>query len=312
MKNLCESMKPVEDIKINSTTSIKELVEEFSKIGGFMGKRTYQAYEILKEVYTKDCCVTLSFTANKMATGLRGIFIELVKRSMVNCIITTCGSWDHDIARTLGKYYQGEFELNDVELKNKEISRLGNVLVPLESYGLKVEEFMKELLEELYQNGVKEISSHELSWEIGKKLNNENSLFYWCYKNKIPVIVPGFYDGAVGSHVFFFQETHKDFKVNLYKDEKLLSDKVFEKELLVAICIGGGISKHHTIWWAQFRGGLDYSVYFTSANEWDGSLSGAQPREAISWNKLKEKAKHVIVIGDATITVPLVFGALFE
>ena len=29
--------------------------------------------------------------------------------------------------------------------------------------------------------------------------------------------------------------------------------------------IGGGISKHHTIWWNQFRDGLDYAVQVTTA-----------------------------------------------
>ena len=48
-----------------------------------------------------------------------------------------------------------------------------------------------------------------------------------------------------------------------------------------AIIIGGGISKHHVIWWNQFRGGLDYAIYITTAQEFDGSLSGAQPREAV-------------------------------
>ncbi len=38
--------------------------------------------------------------------------------------------------------------------------------------------------------------------------------------------------------------------------------------------MGGGLSKHHTLWWNQYRGGLDYAVYITTASEWDGSLSG--------------------------------------
>ena len=54
--------------------------------------------------------------------------------------------------------------------------------------------------------------------------------------------------------------------------------------------IGGGISKHHTLWWNQYRGGLDYAVYITTGSEWDGSLSGALVTEAISWGKVKTRA----------------------
>jgi deoxyhypusine synthase len=42
----------------------------------------------------------------------------------------------------------------------------------------------------------------------------------------------------------------------------------------------------------------------TTAVEYDGSLSGAHPREAISWGKVRPEAGNVIVYGDATLTLP--------
>ena len=77
-----------------------------------------------------------------------------------------------------------------------------------------------------------------------------------------------------------------------------------------AIIIGGGISKHHVIWWNQFRGGLDYAIYLTTAQEFDGSLSGAQIREAVSWGKVKPDAKKMTVEGDATISLPIIMAAV--
>jgi len=58
------------------------------------------------------------------------------------------------------------------------------------------------------------------------------------------------------------------------------------------------------------RGGLDYAVYVTTAQEHDGSLSGAHPREAKSWGKIKEKGRTATVYGDATIILPLILAAL--
>ncbi|MEM4057270.1 MAG: deoxyhypusine synthase family protein, partial [Thermoplasmata archaeon] len=75
---------------------------------------------------------------------------------------------------------------------------------------------------------------------------------------------------------------------------------------------GGGISKHHTIWWNQFKGGLDYAVYITTAEEYDGSLSGARLREAVSWGKIKAKAKYITVEGDATIILPILIGSIIS
>jgi len=109
----------------------------------------------------------------------------------------------------------------------------------------------------------------------------------------------------------YYQE-HRDFTIDLFSDEQSLSDIVFTSKKMGAFIIGGGISKHHVIWWAQFKDGLDYAVYLTTAVEHDGSLSGARMREAVSWGKLKEQATYVTVEGDATVLLPLMSSALFE
>jgi deoxyhypusine synthase len=54
--------------------------------------------------------------------------------------------------------------------------------------------------------------------------------------------------------------------------------------------LGGGVPKNHTLWWNQYREGLDYAVYVTTAQEFDGSSSGALVREAISWGKVTKDA----------------------
>jgi deoxyhypusine synthase len=50
----------------------------------------------------------------------------------------------------------------------------------------------------------------------------------------------------------------------------------------------------------------------TTAFEYDGSLSGAQIREAVSWGKVKPEAKKVTVYGDATIILPILLAAVYE
>jgi len=46
--------------------------------------------------------------------------------------------------------------------------------------------------------------------------------------------------------------------------------------------------------WSQ-RNGTDYCVYVNTAQEFDGSDSGARPDEAISWGKIKKTASPVKV-----------------
>jgi deoxyhypusine synthase len=89
-----------------------------------------------------------------------------------------------------------------------------------------------------------------------------------------------------------------------------LNNIVFDAKKSGALIVGGGISKHHTIWWNQFKDGLDYVVYVSTADEWDGSLSGARPREAVSWGKISEKARRIMVEGDASVILPVMASAL--
>ncbi|MCK5592925.1 deoxyhypusine synthase [Candidatus Bathyarchaeota archaeon] len=302
-------MKKVEDFKITESMDSVGILEQMEKMGGFQGNKVAKAVNILERMIKDEKSLNfLAFPACLIATGIRGVFTEMAKRNWFDLVITTCGTLDHDLARSWGDYYEGSFELNDEEVKKRGYSRLGSVLVPDKVYGEQVEKNVQTFLTEIYKEK-KELATYELIWEFGKRLKAENSIIYWATKNKIPIIVPGITDGMIGYQLWMFSQD-KDFKINILKDEQLLNDRVWEAEKTGAFIVGGGISKHHTIWWNQFRGGLDYVVYLTTAIELDGSLSGATPREAVSWGKIKEKAEKVFVWGEATSILPFMMSAL--
>jgi deoxyhypusine synthase len=310
-------MIPVKDVELKKGVSAGNLVKKFYEAGGFTAKKLSVGVDILETmVKDKECFKILSLPGAPISTGMRGVVKELVKRKLVNAVVTTCGLLDHDFARVWKDYYHGDFMLDDKELHKKGVNRLGNILVPNESYGIIIEEKMTKVLDNLYKSGKKSISSSELCHFLGESLrkekNRESSILYWAWKNSIPIFVPGPTDGAVGSQIWFFSQKHRDFKLDILADEDQLASIAFDAKKLGALMIGGGISKHHTIWWAQFHKGLEFAVYITTAVEYDGSLSGAQTREAISWGKLKEKAKHVTIEGDATVLLPLMVAALMD
>jgi deoxyhypusine synthase len=316
MKNERNKEK-VADLNINNSTTIMELINQMKKTGGFTSKKLAVASDILTEMTEKCDLRILSFPSCIISTGTRGIIKEMVKQKKIDAIITTVGTADHDLARTWKDYYAGNFEDDDVELRKRGLNREGNVLVPNESYWF-LEKNMKTILEECYQEK-KVWAPYELIWKCGEFLNKENfpkkeeSIVYWCWKNQIPMFIPGALDGAWGYQIWlFWQYKHTDFNLSLFLDDQKLSDMVYNSKKSSALMIGGGISKHHTIWWQQFRGGLDYAVYITTAVEWDGSLSGARLKEAISWGKLKPSAKHVTIEGDATVLLPLLVGSILE
>jgi deoxyhypusine synthase len=305
-------MEKVKDFEISKGASADIIIRQMLESGGFTAKNLALGVEILEAMLKeREILNFLSFPACIIATGTRGIVRGMVKRNWFHVLVTTCGTLDHDLARCYRDYFHGDFYMDDKELHRKGVSRIGNVLVPNASYGEIIEEKMTEFLKSIYAEGKRELATYELCWEIGKRLN-ENSILYWCWKNGIPVIVPGITDGAVGYQLWMFSQDHKDLKINVLKDEQLLNDMIWQVKKSGALIIGGGISKHHVLWWNLFKKGLDYAVYITTAVEYDGSLSGARPREAISWGKIREKAKTVTIETDATIALPIMYAALLE
>jgi deoxyhypusine synthase len=308
--------KIVEDIYLKQKTTANELTEHLFKSGGFTAKKLAEGVDIIESMLKdKNCVKFLSFPACIISTGIRGIIRDLIKKKLIDIVITTCGTIDHDLARLWRNYYHGSFLVDDRELYKKGINRLGNIFIPNESYGKILENKTQPIIEKLHKNKNK-WSTKEIIWEFGKhieksKKKNE-SIIYWSYKNKIPIFIPGITDGAFGYQIWMYYQKNKDFALDILKDEQDLSDLIFDAKKSGALIIGGGISKHHTIWWNQFKGGLDYTVYITTAVEYDGSLSGAQTREAISWGKIKEKSNNITIDGDATVLLPLIISAVFE
>jgi deoxyhypusine synthase len=303
----------VKDYEFTEKMTVEELVLQMGAAWGFTAGKVSTGVSIMEDmINSKGCVKFLSFPADICATGTRGVIKELVKRRLVDIIITTCGTLDHDVARCWKDYYKGSFMMNDSKLHQEGLNRLGNVLIPNDSYGTIIEQKIISLLDQLYKKGRKELSTTELCREIGLRCCNETSILFWAAKNNIPVFVPGITDGSVGYQLWFFSQDHKDFRINVLKDEDDLNNIIFDTKKSGALIVGGGISKHHTIWWNQFKDGLDFVVYITTADEWDGSLSGARPREAVSWGKINEKAKRIMIEGDATVIMPIMASALLS
>ena len=315
---------PVEDYDFGTVDSVGSLIDQMSRAGGFTATKLANARDILREsmenVGDEGVLNWISFPACLCATGTRGFFLEGLKRKSFNVVVTTCGTLDHDIARTYQEYFHGDFELDDIALGEEGLNRLGNVIVPNECYGEILENVVIPWLEEIEierkekdaDNPWLGFGSVELCWALGDRIDDESSLLYWIAKHRIPMVIPGITDGSIGAQLFMHRQKNPQFFVDLMADEQILSDLTWPAKESHALMVGGGISKHHVIWWNQYRGGLDSAVYITTAPEHDGSLSGARLREAISWGKMRPEAPNVCVEGDASVLLPLLGCDIFN
>ncbi len=303
--------RSVIDYRLERNSTVVSLVEALRHSGGFQAVNIATAVDVLTDMWRdRSAVLFLSFTANLVATGLRGVLAQLLEERLFDVVVTTAGTLDHDLIRCWAAYYHGSFDADDAELAERGIARLGNVFVPMETFTT-LEKRIQPFLEELYKEK-KEWGCRELIERIGRDLACPGSILRAAAEAGIPVYVPGIVDGAVGNQLWFFRESHPDFRVDLLADQRELAEIVFKAEKTGALVLGGGIAKHHTIGWNMFRGGLDYAVYITTASEYDGSLSGARDREAVSWRKISPRARRVTVVGDATILAPIVLAAALD
>ncbi|MCX8204697.1 MAG: deoxyhypusine synthase [Candidatus Nezhaarchaeota archaeon] len=306
-------MRAVVDYDVEGSVTVARIIERLRRAGGFTARHLAEGVEVLEAMLRDSACtVFLAFPACLVATGLRGVLAGMIRRGIVDVVVTTGGTLDHDLARAYGaRYLEGSFYVDDYELAEKGIHRLGNIFIPREDYGPLIEGAMRRILDELYAAGVTKLSSRTLAEEVGRRLSDGQSILRQAYEKRVPIYSPSILDSAVGTQLVLYSQARK-VELDLIQDEKELLDLAFSSEKLGALILGGGVSKHHVLWFSQFKGGLDYAVYVTTAQEYDGSLSGARTREAVSWGKVKARARHVTIDGDATLILPFMMAAVYE
>jgi deoxyhypusine synthase len=281
---------------------------------GHQASQLAQAIEIIKEMRKeKEITIYLGYTSNMVSSGLRDVFRYLVKHKMVDVIVTTGGGVEEDIIKCIAPFYLSSFEAAGKELREKGLNRIGNVLVPNSHY-MSFEDFLVPLLHKMADE--EKASGHsttpsEFIARLGKEINNEESIYYWAYKNNIPVFCPALVDGSIGDMIYFFLYKRPEFTLDTAADVKKLNDITMDAKKTGLIILGSGIVKHHILNSNMMRNGADYAVYINNAAEFDGSDAGARPDEAVSWGKLLPKAKTIKVFGDATILFPLVVAGTF-
>src|SRR3989344_707109 len=291
-----EGYPPITGYDFEQGLHLPGLIKAFAG-SGFQATNLAQGIEIAKAMQREKVTIFLSYTSNQVSSGNREIIKYLVKHKKVQVLVTSAGGIEEDIIKCLKPFVLGQFEASGRMLFEHGINRIGNVFVPNDRFTY-FDLFMQEFLLEMYEKGKKEgkiFTPHELIREIGLKINDERSVLYWAAKHDIPVFCPGLIDGSFGDMIFFFKQSHPDFYVDVAGEIKAIVDLTLNADKTGGIILGGGISKHFALNANIFREGFDYVVYVNTAQEFDGSDSGARVEEAITWGKVKPEALHVKV-----------------
>lgn len=260
-----------------------------------------------------NCTIFLGHTSNMISCGVRETILFLVKNKMIDAIVTTCGGIEEDFMKCMAPAYMGKFEYDGIMLRQNGLNRIGNMVVPNDNYRL-FEDWLLELLDRM----LVEQKEQNVNWtpsklinRMGKEINNEESVWYWCYKNNIPVFCPAITDGGIGDTLFYHSFKNPGLKLDLVEDIQRMDLLTLFAVNTGSIILGGGTSKHHILNANCMRNGTNYSVFVNTGQEFDGSDSGAKPDEALSWAKIRPEASPVKVYGEASLIFPLLVSQTF-
>ncbi|KAI4490755.1 PREDICTED: probable deoxyhypusine synthase [Polistes canadensis] len=260
-----------------------------------------------------SCTIFLGYTSNMASCGVRDTIRFLVQHKMVDCIVTTAGGVEEDLIKCLAPTYIGDFHLNGKDLRDIGINRIGNLLVPNDNYCLFedwVTPILDAMLVEQKEQGTLWTPSKIIS-RLGEEINNEESIYYWAAKNKIPVFSPALTDGSLGDMMYFHSYKNPGLVVDILSDLRRLNTMATKAVKSGMIIVGGGVIKHHICNANLMRNGADYAVFLNTSSEFDGSDSGARPDEAVSWGKIRKDATPVKIYAEASLIFPLLVGETF-
>lgn len=312
----------------------------FFKTMGIQASHIYKGIQEIQKMRSANAKIFLGCTSNIITSGCREIIKYLAKNKYIDVFIVTAGGIEEDLIKCMKPTRLAAFDLNGKDLRDQGWNRVGNMVLNNENY-FDFEVFMTEFFAEIvegkeintslnksmnyislvddYKNikkvtesndntPITVVSPSEMIKLLGKKINNPDSILYWCYKNNIPVYSPALTDGSLGDMMTFYSK--KEYLiVDICSDIKKLNFESIVSRETGAIILGGGLIKHMILNANLFRNGLEYCVIITTAIEHDASDAGASLTEAYSWGKIKPDRTCIKIYGEASTCFPLlVYG----
>ncbi|KAF2488679.1 Deoxyhypusine synthase [Lophium mytilinum] len=325
-----DGARQVEGIDFNKyrdrPITVEELVAGMSSMG-FQATSVGEAVRIINDMRawrdpeTSDkTTIFLGYTSNLISSGLRETLRYLVQHKHVSAIVTTAGGVEEDFIKCLAPTYLGSFSTPGAALRLKGMNRIGNLVVPNSNY-CAFEDWVVPILDKMLeeQEGSKK-TDEPIHWtpskvihRLGKEINDERSVYYWAWKNDIPVFCPALTDGSLGDMLYFhtFKSSPEQLRIDIVEDIRKINTIAVRAKRAGMVILGGGIVKHHIANACLMRNGAESAVYINTAQEFDGSDAGARPDEAVSWGKIKADGDSVKVYAEATVVFPMIVAATF-
>ena len=318
---------PIGHAEVRAGMTVGELVEQYGEAG--IGAATvHEAVDVYAEMLDDDVTVFLGLAGAMIPTGMRRVVSDLIRDGHVDALVTTGANLTHDTIEAIGgKHHHGAVHgdedsgtstyEHDEALRDEGVDRIYNVYLPQEHFAL----FEDHLRSNVFSALDGAVSIRELTAELGRAnaernreegIEEDAGVAAAADENDVPVYCPAVQDSVLGIQAWMYSQI-EDFTLDALRDMTHLSDLAFEAESAGALLVGGGVPKNFVLQtMLTVPDAYDYAVQLTMDSHHTGGLSGATLDEARSWGKLEKSARNATVLGDATITFPLLVAAARE
>lgn len=298
---------------------------------------TFQAYNAARlregaELFTRKMLprngtVGVSLTGALTPAGLgKSCLIPLIKAGFIDWIITTGANLYHDIHYGLDmKLYRGSPFLDDVQLRQKQIIRIYDILFDYRVL-LDTDAFIRQVI--AGSEFQRPLGTDEFHYLLGKYVHarekklglKDTSLISVAYQYGVPLFTSSPGDSSIGMNVAAMALTGNKLTFDVNRDVNQTAAIVYHAKRTghtsSVFILGGGSPKNFMLQTEpqiqEVLGldekGHDYFLQITDARPDTGGLSGATPAEAVSWGKVdpSKLPDAVVCYVDTTVALPLI------
>jgi len=315
--------RPTRPVEIQPEKTVSELLSDMS-LTGFQGRKLGEAADVWTSMLKKrNLVIWLGLAGAMVPAGMRELITYLVRRRMIDVLVTTGATLYHDAYETIGgKHFLGTDQIDNVMLRRQRIDRVYDVYAD-ENKFYHLDTMIEKEFSSRLQSG-RSYSSREILYEFGKwiseKRRDKDGICVAAYEMGVPVFVPSFCDSGMGfSLMFANRRRSRRIIVDHMRDVDESSRITERSDHTAVIIVGGGVPKNfiqQTAVIASYQTRHDHTHDFaiqftTDAPQW-GGLSGSTFEEAQSWGKYHRQSKMVQCFSDATIALPIVVEGLSQ
>jgi len=315
--------RPTRPVEIQSEKTVSQLLSDMA-LTGFQGRKLGEAADVWTAMLKKRRLVIWMGLAGAMVpAGMREIITYLVRRRMVDVLVTTGATLYHDAYETIGgKHFLGTDQIDNVMLRHHRIDRVYDVYADENKFYRLDVMIEKQFSSRLQSN--RPYSSREILADFGKWLSEKRTgrdgICVAAYEMGVPIFVPAYCDSGMGFSLMFANRRRKRRIIVDHMRDVDESSRITERSGHTAVIIvGGGVPKNfiqQTAVIASYQTRHDHTHDFaiqftTDVPQW-GGLSGSTFEEAQSWGKYHRGSRMVQCFTDATIALPIVVQGLSQ